>query len=425
MNRPSSCLPALHVGRRAFLKGVAVGAAGLAVPNFGSLFHSQSIAAEARRQGKRCLLLWMNGGASQIDTFDMKPGQPNAGPFRPIQTNVAGTQVCEYLPRIARHMDKLAVIRSMQTSEPDHPGGIYLMHTGQRPTVNVAHPELGAMCAKYLGSDDSDVPNFIRMGSTGNGGAGFLGPQFQPFSVQRDGRISDFSGSNVTPEASDRRNDLLRFMESGFSRDHKAEPFEAHRMARERVWRLMRVRQVFDTTAEWGRHKERYGDTEFGRRCCLALKLLEQGVSFVEVGQENYDSHADNFIVHKACLQVLDAAWASLLEDMQSRGLLQDTLVVWMGEVGRTPQINNRVGRDHFVRGWTTVLGGGMIKGGVTYGATNPDGNGVRENPVTEGDFFATVYTALGINPRVRHMVGSRPIWATPENAKIVREVLA
>jgi uncharacterized protein (DUF1501 family) len=187
----------------------------------------------------------------------------------------------------------------------------------------------------------------------------------------------------------------------------------------------LRAKQVFDISKDWPQARDRYGDTDFGRACFLALKLVEAGVPFVEVGQDNYDSHADNFVCHKANMHVLDPAWASLLEDLQSRGLLHDTLVIWMGEVGRTPTINNRAGRDHFIRGWTVVLAGCGIKGGQVYGATDLDGKDVKENPVSEGDLFATIYTALGINPRVKHYVGTRPIWATPENSKPIRELLS
>jgi hypothetical protein len=419
------CSSPHHLSRRALLKGALLGAGGAYVSNFGGLFHSSTIADEVRRSGKRCILLWANGGASQIDTFDMKPGQPTAGPFRPIQTSVTGLQVCEYLPRIARHADKLAVIRSMQTSEPDHPGGIYLMHTGYRPAVSVSHPEIGAMVAKYCGNEGADLPNFIRMGSTGNGGAGYLGPQYQPFSLGRDGRLSEFASSGAAADVERRRTELLRFVEEGFAQEHRAEPFAAHRLAQERAWRLQRSRAVFDISQEWPRARERYGDTSFGRSCFMARKLIEAGVAFVECGQENYDSHADNFVCHKANMNILDPAWSGLLDDLSERGLLRDTLVIWMGEVGRTPGINNRVGRDHFVRGWTVVLAGGGVRGGTVYGATNANGNGVRDNPVTQGDLFATIYTALGVNPRTRHYLGTRPIWATPEGARVVREVLA
>ena len=414
-----------HVGRRAFLKGTLVTAGGLVLPNWGGLFRSQTIAAEAAKRGKRCILLWMNGGASQIDTFDMKPGRPTGGPFRPIQTKATGVQVCEYLPKVAEDVDKLAIIRSMKTHSPDHPDGIYHMHTCYKQSERTPHPEIGAVIARYLGNPDMDLPSFVRMGPCGNAGSGYLGPQYEPFSLDRDGRLPYFTTPYTTPQAEQRRDDLLRFMESDFAQDHKATPFDSHRQAEERAWRMLKAKSVFDVSKEWPDHKERYGDTEFGRGCFLARKLVEVGVPFVEVGQDNYDSHADNFVCHKANMMVLDPAWSGLLRDLAEGGLLQDTLVVWMGEVGRTPQINNRAGRDHYIHGWTIVLAGGGIKGGQVYGSTDVDGKDVKDNPVSEGDLFSTIYTALGIDPRTKHYVGERPVFATPEGSDPIHALLA
>ncbi len=414
-----------HLGRRAFLKGALATAGGLAVANWGGLFNSQTIAQEARRQNKRCILLWMNGGASQIDTFDMKPGRPTGGPFRPMSTNVPGTQICEYMPLMARQMDKLAVIRSMHTQSPDHPDGIYHMHTCYKQSDRMPHPEIGAMVAKFLGSADSDLPSFVRMGSTGNAGSGYLGPRYEPFHIDRTGRLPYFSEPLSTPQVQERRSDLLNFIEEQRAQDHRAEPFASHRMSEQRALRLMRARQVFNIQNEWPSAQARYGNTDFGRGCFMARKLIEAGVPFVEVGQENYDSHNDNFVCHKANMEVLDPAWSGLLQDLQERDLLKDTVVVWMGEVGRTPYINNRAGRDHFIRAWTICLAGGGIRGGQLYGSTDRDGREVVDNPVSEGDLFATIYTALGVNPRVRHYVGTRPIWATPEGSRAVRAILA
>lgn len=414
-----------HVGRRAFLKGALATAGGLAVANWGGLFNSQTIAQEAARQNKRCILLWMNGGASQIDTFDMKPGRQTGGPFRPIQTNVNGIQICEYLPKMARLTDKLAIIRSMRTQSPDHPDGIYHMHTCYKQNERMPHPEIGAMIAKYLGNPEADLPSFVRMGSTGNAGSGYLGPRYEPFHIGQDGRLPTFAAPLANPQTMERRNDLLNFMEEQHAKTHAAEPFASHRTAEQRALRLMRARAIFNTDAEWPQARERYGNTSFGRGCFMARKLVEAGVPFVEVGQENYDSHADNFVCHKANMDVLDPAWSGLLTDLAERNLLQNTLVVWMGEVGRTPYINNRAGRDHFIRAWTIVLSGGGTRGGIAYGQTDADGREVVDNPVSEGDLFATIYTALGINPRVRHYVGTRPIWATPEGSRPVRAILA
>lgn len=413
-----------HLSRRAFLKGAAVTGSGLILPNWGGLAHARSAAEEVTKNKKRCILLWANGGASQIDTFDMKPGRTTGGPFRPIQTKVNGLQVCEYLPKMAAIADKLAVIRSMKTASPDHPDGIYHMHTCYKMSERTPHPELGAVIAKFNGNPDSDLPNFVRMGSTGNGGSGYLGPKYEPFGIDRTGRMPNFSSPYLKDEDEKKRADLFRLVEDEFAADHKAEPFESHRTAKERAWRLLRAKDVFDTSKDWPKAKARYGDTEIGRGCFMARKLVEAGIPFVEVGQENYDSHADNFVVHKANMQGLDPAWSALLTDLAESGQLQDTLVIWMGEVGRTPGINNRAGRDHFISAWTVVLSGGGITGGQVYGSTDADGKTVKDNLVTEGDLFATIYNALGIDHRKKHYHGVRPIWLTPEGAKPVKELL-
>jgi len=414
-----------HLSRRRLLKGVLATAGGVAVANWGGLFHSSAVAQDAARRSKRCILLWMNGGASQIDTFDMKPGRPTGGPFRPIQTNVNGIQVCEYLPRLARMTDKLAIIRSMRTQSPDHPDGIYHMHTCYRQSERVPHPEIGAMIAKYCENPESDLPSFVKIGSrSGIYGAGYLGPQYEPFVVSDDGRLPGFATPSVTAEIQDRRGDLLNFMEQRFAEQRPGEPFAAHRTSELRTIRLMRARRAFDVSEAWTRARARYGDTDFGRACFTALKLVEAGVSFVEAAHAGYDSHNDNFPVHKGNLQELDPAWASLLQDLQERGLLRDTLVIWTSEFGRTPAINFQAGRDHFGRAWTVVLAGGGIRGGQHYGASNRDGFEVQENPVSEGDLFATIYRTMGINPRARHYLGSRPVWATPEGSRPIQPLL-
>lgn len=424
-NMNYNCPKHEHLSRRALLKGSLATTTGLAVANWGGLFNSHSIASEAQKHGKRCILLWMNGGASQIDTFDMKPGQGTGGPFREIKTKLPGYNVCEYLPKMAQQIEKLGIIRSMRTQSPDHPDGIYHMHTCYKQSERMPHPEIGAMIAKYLGKSDADLPSFVRMGPTGNAGAGYLGPQYEPFGIERTGNLPYFTSPYLPSANESRRNDLLRFMEAEHKKDNGAETYESHRIAKERSWRLLRAKSLFDISKDWPAHQELYGASDFGRGCFLARKLVEAGVPFVEIGQDNYDSHADNFICHKANMQILDPAWSGLLIDLERNGQLKDTLVVWMGEVGRTPQINNRIGRDHFIRGWTIVLAGGGIKGGVVYGSTVADGRDVRENPVSEGDLFATIYTALGVNPRAKHFVSTRPIWATPEGSKVVKDLLA
>jgi hypothetical protein len=372
----------------------------------------------------------MAGGVSQLETFDMKLGRENSGPFRAIGTNVPGIQVSEYLPKMARQADKLTIIRSMSTADPDHAGGTYLMHTGYRKEATVTHPEIGGMVAKYLGDPGADLPSFIQMGggsgeSSPVGGSGYLGPLYQPFKVGGEGAMPENTSPYVQADAEQRRNDLLKFMDEEFARDHQEQALKAYREADEKSRRLLKAKRTFDISAEWAKAKDRYGNSSFGRSCLMARRLIESGVPFVEVGMGNWDSHWDHFEWSKALLPPMDQGWAALLQDLSDRGLLRDTLVVWMGEFGRTPSINNRAGRDHYAKAWTAVLAGGGVKGGYVHGATDEDGRAVTEKPVTTGDLFATIYTALGMNPRVKHFVGTRPIWATPEDSTVVRDLLA
>lgn len=421
--RPA-CIPSEHLSRRALLKGTLATAAGGMVMNWGGLTGSSVLAEMARREKKHCILLWMNGGASQFETFDMKVGRPTGGVFRPISTNLPGVQICELMPKMAQQMDKIAVIRSMRTSEVDHPGGIYLMHTGYRPTANVRFPEVGAIVAKYQGQAGGDLPDFVKVSSQGDAGAGFLGPKYQSFSLNHDGQLPAFSTSQMKPENELRRHELRSFLEDRYAREHAAETARMHREAYEAARRLQRARAAFDMGGEWDKYRELYGDSAFGKRCLLARKLVESGVAFIEVGQSSYDSHADNFGWHKGLVPPMEHAWAGLLVDLKERGLLDKTLVVWTGEIGRTPKINNRAGRDHYVRCWSTALAGCGVKGGLVYGSSDEDGVEVKDSPVTEGDFFATIYQALSIDPKAENLAGVRPVPLAPFGSKVVNDLL-
>ncbi len=414
-----------HVSRRALLKGVVATGAGGALMNWGNLFSSRAMADDVQKEQRHCILLWMNGGASQFETFDMKVGRDTGGPFRPISTNLSGVQVCELMPRISQMMDKLCVIRAMKTSQVDHPGGIHLMHTAYSEAANVRFPELGAVVAKYHGRDDADLPNFVKISSQGNSGAGFLGPKYQPFGLDHDGGLPPFSTSTLDPKVESRRNELRMFVEDFYAKQHKAETARMHREAYQAARRLQNARHVFNIDDEWQKFGELYGDSKFGRRCLIARRLIENGVPFVEVGQSGYDTHADNFTGHKGLVPPMEHAWAGLLTDLEQRGLLEKTLVVWMGEIGRTPNINNRAGRDHYVRAWSTALAGCGIKGGLVYGETDEDGRDVKDGLVSEGDYFATVYHALGIDPETEHYAGVRPIPIAPFGSRVVKDLIA
>ncbi|HZZ72604.1 MAG TPA: DUF1501 domain-containing protein [Pirellulales bacterium] len=419
------CIPLEHLSRRALLKGSLAAAGGGTVLNLGDLFSSAARAEAVRQQQKRCILIWLNGGASQFETFDMKVGRPTGGPFREISTNVAGTRICELMPCMAQQMDKITVIRSMRTSQIDHPQGIHLMHTGYAQAANVRFPELGAVIAKYCGTPGAALPNFIKISSNGDAGSGFLGPQYQPFALGHDGSLPPFARGSLPPEQEARRNALRSFLEDQYAIREQAETSKMHREAYASARRLQSALDTFKIDEQWKKYGERYGDSGFGRNCLLARQLVEAGVPFVEVGHSGYDTHADNFTGHKGLVPPMDQAWAALLTDLHERGLLASTLVVWMGEIGRTPQINNRAGRDHYVRAWSTALAGCGLKGGLVYGETDVDGKDVKSNQVTEGDFFATIYRALGIDPKTEHLAGSRPIPIAPFGSKVVDELLA
>ena len=220
-----TCSRTEHLSRRALFKGTLATAAGGVVMNFGGLTSSAALAEEVKREKKHCILLWMNGGVSQFETFDMKIGRPTGGVFRPISTNLPGVQICELMPKMAQQMDKIAVIRSMRTSEVDHPGGIYLMHTGYRPSANVRFPEVGAIVAKYHGREDSDLPNFVKVSTQGDAGAGFLGPKYLSFSVGARGELPPFSASPHDPAHELRRHELRTFLEDEFTRTHKNDKY--------------------------------------------------------------------------------------------------------------------------------------------------------------------------------------------------------
>jgi hypothetical protein len=393
--------------------------------NWGGLFNSDAMADEVRKSNKRCILIWLNGGCSQFETFDMKVGRPTGGVFREISTNLPGTRVCELMPKMAQRMDKLTVIRSMRTTQIDHPGGIYLMHTGWSRAANTRFPEIGAIVAKYCGTADSDLPNFVKVSSNRSAGAGILGPQYQPFNLGRDGGLPNFSTSPLSEELEARRHGLRDFIENQYARNHRADPVRMHREAYELARRLNNVRDTFKLDAEWEKYHDKYGNSKIGRRMMIAARLVEAGVAFVEVGQSGYDTHADNFEGHKSLVPPMEHAWAALLDDLEERGLLEDTLVVWMGEIGRTPRINNRSGRDHYVRSWSTALAGGGVKGGLVYGESDQDGVDVKDKKVTEGDFFATIYTALGIDPTTENYSGLRPIPLAQFGHRVMRDILA
>lgn len=446
-----------RITRRDWLRLAAAGVVGYSMSGWMQALADQSATDPRRRRS--CILLWMNGGPSQLDTFDMKPGHNNGGPFKEIGTSVPGIRISEHLPRVAQQMKHLALIRSMATKEADHGRATYQMRTGHLPGGPVQFPTLGSLVAKEREQPGTELPNFVsiapyRFFSPAAYGPGFLGPQYAPLVVGEGQqalfpipgqappnyedalKVQDLDlPSEVSAARSSARVKLLESMEDDFLRQRAALSAQSHRSAYQRAVTLMRstATQAFNLDDEPKDLRDRYGRHLFGQGCLLARRLVERGVPFVEVSLATvgnlalgWDTHVNNFDGVRRLSEVLDPAWATLMEDLKSRGLLDQTLVVWMGEFGRTPRVNGNKGRDHWANSWTAILGGGGIKGGQVIGRTSADGTAVEERPVAVPDFMATIALALGLDPnRQNNSNVGRPIRLVEPTAKPIKEVLA
>ncbi len=445
-----STLPRLS--RRDWLKLSAAGV--VAHSASGWLENLANAAAGSPIRKRACILLWMNGGAAQTDTFDLKPGHKHGGPYKEIATNVPGIKIGEHLPRVAKHVDRMAIVRSMTTKEQDHQRAAYYLRTGYLPQGGIQYPALGAALAKEMGDDSAALPNFVSIApapylSPGAYSSGFLGPRHQPLFVGNTGfgfgqqrayeqllKVQDLvPPREVADRQVDSRLDLLRGLQGDFEARHPGVSPQSHREAYQRAVRLMKTdaRKAFDLHEEKDALRDAYGRNLFGQGCLLARRLIERGVPFVEVtlssvpgAPQGWDTHDRNFDQVKALCNVLDPAWSTLMKDLQDRALLNSTLIVWMGEFGRTPIVNGQRGRDHFPDAWTTVLAGGGIKGGQVYGKSTPDGMKVAEKAVSVPNFLATVTQALGVDPTKQNMSNvGRPIRIADAGSKPIKEVLA
>ena len=397
------------------------------------------LAAEVQQSGtkapKNCILLWMSGGPSQMETFDPKEGHENGGPTKAIDTSVPGIRIAENLPKVATMMEHLAPIRSMSTKEGDHTRATYYMRTGYLPQGPIQYPAMGSFLGKELKRPECDLPSFIainpfRAFSPGAFGPGFLGPSWSPLVVasemDRDQKIS-FQVRNLKPSERlpsaqvDSRLSLLSSLEHSFLSERPDGPGSSHLQSYEQAVRMMKSDSVsaFNLEQEEAPLRDAYGRNPFGQGCLLARRLIERGVSFVEVslngveglGGAGWDTHQDNFNAVKGLCGVLDPAWATLMSDLKDRGLLEDTLVVWMGEFGRTPKINENTGRDHWPGSWSTVLGGAGIRGGQVYGTTSDDGMEIKDGLLTVPNLMATICKALSLNPATTNLSNiGRPI---------------
>jgi hypothetical protein len=370
-------------------------------------------AADMKKRHKSAILLWMSGGPATIDLWDLKPGTANGGPFKPISTS-GDVQICEHLPMMAKQMKHMSIVRSMSTREADHDRGRYYMHTGYVPDPNIEHPSYGAVIAHELMAQRSslEIPPFVSVGGASEG-PGFLGMSWAPFNVSTNGRIRNLESKGEDKLGMDYRKRALALIENGFIAQRRGSIAEDHRKVLGKTYDVLSSEQMkaFNVDSEPTEVKERYG-RGFGEGCLLARRLVEAGVPFIEVDLGGWDMHRG---IHTELadtkLPMLDKAMSALVEDLSQRGLLEDTVVIWMGEFGRTPRINGDAGRDHWARSWSAVVGGGGIKGGIAVGATSPEGTEVVTETYSSEDLMSSVCKALGISLETTfHSRSGRPM---------------
>ncbi|QDV72059.1 hypothetical protein K2D_01790 [Planctomycetes bacterium K2D] len=388
----------MSMTRRHFLDHLA-GAAAFGAASFALGRTVEAAASKLAREHKSCILLWMSGGPPTIDIWDLKPGAATGGPSQPISTT-GDVQISSLMPRVAEQMKHLSVVRSMSTREADHTRGAYYLRTGFVPNPNVIHPSYGSVVAHEMAPKLAglELPSFVSIGGPSEG-PGFLGMAYAPLQVDPSGRVRDVQPL-VEKERMNERLALLAEIENRFAKQRRGPAAGEHAKVLERTVSLMRSDQMkaFDVGSEPTKSRERYGDSGFGRSCLLARRLVEAGVPFVEVDFGGWDLHDDCFTRLDEKLPQLDQGMSALVSDLEERGLLDQTVILWMGEFGRTPRINGDAGRDHYARAWSAVVGGGGLKGGLAIGETSSDGTMVESKPHSAEDLMATVCQALGLS---------------------------
>ncbi len=419
------------LNRRSFLGTASVGATAFAADmTWLNVLKSPVLADEIKRQEKHVILLWLAGGASQLETWDPKPGRPTGGPFRAIDTNVPGIRISELMPKLAQRQHHTSIIRSLNTKNADHGGASDMMDTGRPKEPGMLYPDLGSVVARELGRADSPVPDYVSMYTSTEGrrkgGSGFLGSRYAPMfldsglmpeNIRRLESISDLDHKE--------RLDLRNLLSARFARARENGSLGSHNSAYQRVRGLMSSEKLFDVAAEPQTVRDRYGPTQFAEQVLVARRLIEAGTPFVKVARAWWDSHGQNFETHLELVHELDHVMSTLLDDLEERGLLDKTLVITLGEFGRTPKINQSLGRDHFASAWSASLSGCGIKRAMVYGKTDEDGQKVVEGEIGAAQLFATIFQALGINHEKNYHVGLRPVPLTDPGTKPIVELLA
>ena len=422
----------------------------------GDLFRNRRVAAEEsasvqpKSKAKSCILIWLDGGPSHLETFDLKPDAPAEvrGPLQTIATALPGVHISECLPRTAAMLDKLAIIRSMTSPLGEHNFGTHYLMTGYKPTPVVEYPTFGSVLA-HVGSQASILPPHIAVPDFGVGGAkltggGYLPSSTRPFSLGADPNRPDFQVRDIDFYKGldlarlDRRRTFVNALDRFSQSVDDASPTNTDPDL-ERAFRLItspEAKSAFNLSDELPSVREKYGGKPIGQCCLLARRLIERGVSFVTVNNRGWDTHGDLYTRLKegytgakigvGLIPSLDLALTGLISDLDERGMLDETLIVVMGEFGRTPKLNTAGGRDHWPRVFSVVLAGGGVRGGQVIGASDSVGESPADRDVTPADLAATIYTILGVDPaRELHTSDGRPVRIAPYESKVISELIA
>lgn len=410
------------VSRRGFLRTIGAGA-GLATLGWQDLL--LAAAPELQRQGKSVIVLWMQGGPSQFETFDPKPGSDGCQ-TKTIATAVPGVQVTDFWPNVAKQMKDITLIRSMTNKEGNHQRATYQLHTGYIPSGTLKHPSFGSLVTSEIAPKNAELPGFVSIQGPSQG-SGFLPVAYGPFRVQDPARLPQNAEPLVAEARYQRRLGLLRTVDHHFAAAGAKQEVTDHQALYQQASRLVTSPKLtaFDISKESSAIRAAYGNSPFGQGCLLARRLVEVGVTYVEVQLGNWDTHDNNHDRVRDLSGRCDPAFAALVADLKQRGMLADTLVVWMGEFGRTPRVNPRSGRDHYPRAFTVALAGGGTVGGKVIGKTNDNGTDVAARPVTVNDLFFSFCKCLGMNAHKENQspVG-RPLKIV-DGGQLIKELFA
>lgn len=428
MNRSPCCNHQEHCWSRRQILGSLAGAA--AVGRLGPLMRP-AMGQELKGKQKQVIFVWLDGGISQLESWDPKPNTQFGGPFRSIPTALSGVHVCELMPKMAQRMDKVAVVRSVCTQDNSHSAGVPRIQRGDPKDRGVTYPYFGSAVAKFLGPGPSNLPPYVWVKPGGGGfkveDAGFLGAKYGSLALG-DGKPPEnlLRHASVSEQDDAERNELRALADQRFAQYRRKRTVEANSAVFDMAAALMKRQDLFDESqvpeADW----DRYGRTEFGRHMLIGRRMCEAGVTFVKVNSYGWDTHGDNFLGHQSLVPKVDQALAALIDDLTDRGLMESTLLIVMSEFGRTPRINGHVGRDHWPEAWSVMMAGCGIKAGTVVGATNEQGTFVSTEPYDIGHLFHTWFLALGIDAaKTEYDNGGQPLPIAHDDCHAIHEVLA